>query len=109
IVDPQKRNLQRPRSFYRRELEADPFVVNRFATSPRTRSVTLNGPVPQTGLSRWIDLQAMTLVARSRFVQDTQGVTVANQAQYRAEFRGRFKFDQAGNYSLNAGVFTGNR
>ena len=104
IFDLQKRNLQRPRSFYRQELEADPFVVSRSATSPRTRSITLNGPVARTGLSRWIDLQTMTLVARSRFVQDTQDVTVANQAQYQVQFKGRFKFDQAGNYSLNAGI-----
>ena len=109
IVDPQKRNLQRPRSFYRRELEADPFVVSRSATSPRARSLTLNAPLAQTGLSRWIDLQTVSLVARSRFVQNTQDVTTANQAQYQVQFKGRFKFDQAGKYSLNAGIFTGSR
>jgi hypothetical protein len=27
IADPQKRSLQRPRAFYRRELEANPLVI----------------------------------------------------------------------------------
>jgi hypothetical protein len=33
-TDPAKRNLQRPRVFYRRELGVEPFIVARTATVP---------------------------------------------------------------------------
>ena len=67
---------------------------------------------PQTAkskLTRWLDLQSATLNLRYRFVDTSAGVTTTNQLQHRESFRGRFKFDPQGNYSLNFGLFTGRR
>jgi WD40 repeat protein/uncharacterized caspase-like protein len=112
IADPQKRSLQRPRAFYRRELEADPLIVSATGANSTSRSAiaigaTPGGPTSRGILSRWIDLQTATLGIRYRFVENSQGATVANQLQSHVQFKARFKFDKSGNYSLNAGVFTG--
>src|ERR1700752_834276 len=104
-IDPAKRSLQRPRAFYRRELEASPWVVT--GSAPDIAAVS--GPGSRSPIARWIDLQTATLGVRYRFVANSQGTTVTNQLQDHLQLRGRFKFDENGNYSINAGVFTGNR
>jgi WD40 repeat protein/uncharacterized caspase-like protein len=109
IADPSRHTLQRPRAFYRRELESNPLVIAREKTnliSPLSIT-TPNSQVPTSGLKRWFDLQAATLVTRYRWIQSSAGTTVANQIQDQMQFKGRFKFDRNGSYSLNAGVFTG--
>ena len=112
ISDPGKRSVQRPRVFYRRELEASPLIIAESKTASselaRTRDVPANTLVAKGKLSRWIDLQTATLGVRYRWIEASTGVTVANQAQSLMQFKGRFKFDRNGNYSVNAGVFTGN-
>ncbi|MGI9065944.1 MAG: caspase family protein [Pyrinomonadaceae bacterium] len=113
ITDPQKRSLQRPRVFYRRELEANPLVIVKHEIDPNTASLattdaTATNRSPAEKLSRWLDLQTATLGVRYRFLENSQGLTVANQLQHLVQFKGRFKFDQNGNYSVNAGIFTGN-
>lgn len=112
-VDPEKRTLQRPRAFYRRELEASPLVIIADKTNINARlsaptEAVPNAPVATGRLSRWIDLQTATLTARHRWIQNSSRDTIANQMQDRVELKGRFKFDNKGAYSLNAGVFTGN-
>jgi uncharacterized caspase-like protein len=109
IADPQQRGVQRPRVFYRRELEGNPLVVARSgnaSTAIKTTPSAANGA--PSGVSRWFDLQTATVGARYRFIENSRGVTVTDQVQSFAQFKGRFKFDRAGNYSINAGVFTGN-
>src|SRR2546421_12801847 len=67
---------------------------------------------PQTTkskLTRWLDLQSATLNLRYRFVDTSEGVTTTNQLQRREAFKGRFKFDQQGKYSISFGLFTGRR
>jgi WD40 repeat protein/uncharacterized caspase-like protein len=112
IRDPRKRSLQRPRVFYRRELEANPLVISRSETAKSetagSTDVTASNAISRGQLSRWIDLQTATLGVRYRWIESSAGITVANQAQDLVQFKGRFKFDQNGNYSVNAGIFTGN-
>lgn len=105
--------LQRPRAFYRRELEANPLIIAGEKTNLQSRvygtgEVSPKAPDTTNGFSRWIDLQTATLVARYRFIQNSAGVNVANQMQDQMQFKARFKFDRNGAYALNAGVFTGN-
>ncbi|HZF39277.1 MAG TPA: hypothetical protein VE715_10660 [Blastocatellia bacterium] len=66
-------------------------------------------PASDRKWSRWFELQTATLTARYRFIEDSQGETANNQIQHQEIFRGRFKFDAAGHYSLNAGVASGNQ
>ena len=58
--------------------------------------------------SRWIDVQAFTLGARYRVVDDSNDVRTTNQVQENNTFKTRVKADRAGRIALNAGVFTGN-
>jgi hypothetical protein len=106
ISDPRKRSLQVPRVFYRRELETTPLVIARSGSGPTPASQTASGPSGR--LSRWFELETATLGTRYRFIENSSGVTGTNQLQSFVQFRGRFKFDRQGNYSINAGVFTGN-
>ncbi|HEY0723872.1 MAG TPA: caspase family protein, partial [Pyrinomonadaceae bacterium] len=106
-------SLQRPRSFYRRELETNPLVIAGEKTNLNSRVAPATATSPNTqvgtnGLARWIDLQTATLVTRYRWIKNSDGVTTANNIQAQMQFRGRFKFDKDGAYSLNAGVFPGN-
>ncbi|MGH9755562.1 MAG: hypothetical protein ACREA2_22505 [Blastocatellia bacterium] len=66
-------------------------------------------PASERIWSRWVELQTATLSARYRIVEDSRGETASNQVQHREVFRGRFKFDAAGRYSVNAGVSSGSR
>jgi len=66
-------------------------------------------PASEKKLSRWFELQTATLTARYRFTEDNHGDTSTNAIQHQEVFRGRFKFDAAGRYSLNATVGSGNQ
>ena len=71
------------------------------AASPAT-SQTRTGK-----LSRWFELQLAQLYLRYRFVENSAGLTTANQSQHKETFKARFKFDRRGRYSINAGLFSG--
>jgi hypothetical protein len=58
-------------------------------------------------LCRWFELQTATIGVRYRFVANSLGVTTNRQLQHTQAFKARFKFDRAGKYSINAGVFSG--
>lgn len=64
---------------------------------------------PEGKIARWFELQTATLSTRHMFIENSSGLTTTNQEQYQGAFKGRFKFDKRGNYSINAGVFSGNR
>jgi hypothetical protein len=68
-------------------------------------------PEPDRGaphpLARWLDAQAFNLRARYNYIEDAQDRTVQNRLQTQVEIRARFKVDEAGRYSVNAGLFTG--
>lgn len=59
-------------------------------------------------LARWFELQTATLSTRYRYIENSAGATTFNHMQHNEAFKGRFKFDAAGRYSVNAGLFTGN-
>jgi hypothetical protein len=59
-------------------------------------------------VARWFELQTATISTRYRFVENSSGATVSNQMQHNEVFKGRFKFDRAGDYSLNFGAASGN-
>src|SRR6266852_5945292 len=84
--------------------EASPYrsAATRGANQPDTDA----GDTP--ALARWLDLLAAALSTRYRYVESSQGVTIANQVQYKMAFKAQLKFDPSGRYSLNAGLFTGN-
>jgi hypothetical protein len=58
-------------------------------------------------IARWFELQTASISTRYHFIENAGDVTTANNNQYQAVFKGRFKFDPRGHYSINAGVFPG--
>jgi hypothetical protein len=68
-------------------------------------------PTPETvlgaGFKRWIDVDTFNLATRYRYIRANNNVMVADQQQWQFALRTRFKFDKAGRYSVNAGIFTG--
>jgi hypothetical protein len=61
----------------------------------------------ERGLARWFDLQTASISNRYQFIENVRGATTASHEQYQVTFKGRFKFDQKGRFSLNAGLFSG--
>jgi len=59
------------------------------------------------GLKRWLAIEAFSVSARYRIIQNGMGDVTANQLQYQVAIRGRFKFDGKGRYSVVAGLYTG--
>jgi hypothetical protein len=74
-------------------------------TSPPAHPPVNSGPHP---LARWLEAQAFTVSARYRYVEDALDRTRQNQMQAQEQIRARFKFDEAGRYSVHAGLSTGN-
>src|SRR5687768_10464289 len=56
---------------------------------------------------RWIDIDALAVSTRYRFIENNAGVTTNNQMQWQFNGRGRFKFDRASKYSVYSVVGTG--
>ena len=59
-------------------------------------------------LHRFFDLQLATVETRYRYVENSAGVTTANQWQHKEMFKGAFKFDEKGRLHLQALLGTGN-
>ena len=64
-------------------------------------------PVVHKKIKRWIDLEALAVATRYRYVRSSGGQTTPVQ-QYQALARGRFKFDPKGKYSVVGVITTGN-
>jgi hypothetical protein len=64
-------------------------------------------PSNEGRLSRWFDLQTASISNRYQFIENARGATTASHEQYQVTFKGRFKFDEKGRFSLNAGLFSG--
>jgi hypothetical protein len=74
----------------------------------RTGETHLTPPRPSEGkLARWLDLQTASISNRYQFIENARGATTASHEQYQLTFKGRFKFDEQGRFSLNAGLFSG--
>lgn len=59
------------------------------------------------GLKRWLDLDALAISTRYRYIENNAGVVTNNQNQWQFNARGRFKFDRKAKYSVYAVVGTG--
>jgi hypothetical protein len=70
------------------------------------KGAVTNQPV-EGRFSRWVELQTMQLATRYRFIENSNGVTTNDQIQHNEVFRGRFKIDPKGNYSVNASLASG--
>jgi hypothetical protein len=57
--------------------------------------------------ARWIDLQAVQVNARYRWLENSAGRELLNQLQLQEQVRGRVKLDEQGRYSIHAGLSTG--
>ena len=84
-------------------------LVCALSSSAGAQTPQSSQPAPERKWTRWFELQAATLTPRYRFIEDGRGETVNNQIQYQDVFRGRFKFDAAGRYSVNAAAGSGNQ
>ena len=65
-------------------------------------------PDPNRGLHRWIDFQSGAVEARYRYIEPNDNGTVTNQLQHKQAFRGAFKLDAAGRYTIQSSLGTGN-
>lgn len=84
-----------------------------FAGEKSTNSIPVkpNSPLQENNecrVCRWFELQTASIIAMYRFQETDRGLTTYNQLQHKEIFKGRFKFDRAGRYSITAGVATGN-
>ena len=67
-------------------------------------------PAKEPGkLSRWVSLRTLSLSTRYNFVENSAGATTSNQGQYQSVVKGAFHLDPAGKYSIEDGLFPGNR
>ena len=66
------------------------------------RSTSVTG-----GFERWIDLQAVQVNARYRWLENSAGRELLNQLQLQEQVRGRVKLDEQGRYSIHGGLSTG--
>src|SRR5574341_594275 len=74
----------------------------------RTGETHLSPPPTNEGrLARWFDLQTASISNRYQFIENARGATTASHEQYQVTLEGRFKFDEKGRFSLNAGLFSG--
>lgn len=60
-------------------------------------------------LSRWVKPGTVLLSTRYHFVENSAGIVTSNQGQYQAVVKAVFQFDPDSRYTIEAGVFPGNR
>ena len=80
------------------------------AAEPAQPEVTRPAPKPAVRPApthRWYDVQTIQLDARYRLIDTSAGVRSSNHLQHRQTFKGAFKFDPKGRYTLQAGGGSG--
>jgi len=68
---------------------------------------TAAAPSNDPPVRRWLDVQQLTLYTRYRNIENSAGVTTADQLQYKDSIRARFNVDAKKRYTLNVGAFSG--
>ncbi len=86
---------------------SQPDKTVKLVLAPETKVAIKPAASKEGELSRWFELQTATLSTRYRYIETSAGTTTFNHLQHNEAFKGRFKFDAAGNYSINAGLFSG--
>ncbi len=54
------------------------------------------------------EIETASISTRYHFIDDSRGVTIANNNQYQMTFKGRLRLDRQGKFSIYGGVLTGN-
>jgi hypothetical protein len=80
---------------------------DRTSSPSRTEAAQAKDSADSHPLARWLDAQAFTVATRHNFIEDALDETVQNRLQAQVQIRGRLTIDEAGRYSVNAGLFTG--
>jgi len=68
-------------------------------------------PTPQTPAAkahRWLDLQAVQVETRYRYIETSASTTAVNQWQHKQTVKAAFKFDAKGQYTIQSTLGTGN-
>jgi hypothetical protein len=60
-------------------------------------------------LSRWVNFETVSVSTRYNFIENSVGSLSSNQDQYQVVLKGAFQFDPDGRYTIQAGLFPGNR
>jgi hypothetical protein len=89
---------------------ASPAVAQQTATAQRSSPPASSPQAPEGPhpLARWLDAQTFNLSTRYDYIQAALERTLQNRWQTQVQMRARFKVDEAGRYSVHAGLFTGN-
>jgi hypothetical protein len=66
-----------------------------------------SNPTSEGRINRWFVLETASIGSQYRFSRTPKGAIAADQLQYQASFKGRFKFDSRGRLDLNASLSTG--
>lgn len=81
------------------------------SSTPGAKPEAAKPPKPsfaaKNGVTRWLDLEALSVATRYNFIENENRTKAANNDQYQVIARGRFKFDAKGKYSVYTGVQTG--
>ena len=64
-------------------------------------------PILNGDFKRWVEIDALALSTRYRYIKVDSGVITNNQNQWQFNGRGRFKFDPSGKYSVYTVAGTG--
>lgn len=83
--------------------------AEKHAGKASAKSSDYGDDAPKGKLSRWFELQSATISTRYRASDNSASVVTANQLQHEQGFKGRFKLTPSGNYSINAGLFSGTK
>lgn len=67
-----------------------------------------NPQAPAAKVHRWLDLQALQVETRYRYIEASDGQTTANQWQHKQTVKAAFKFDAKGQYTIQSTLGTGN-
>ena len=79
---------------------------NTGATKPPAK--TTSNSSKKTELGRWLEFDSLSFSTRYHFIENSNRTKAANNDQYQVAIKGRFKFDKNGDYSITAGLYTGN-
>ena len=69
--------------------------------------VATAAPVAAQDLSRWVDVQTLSVAARYKAVEDGEKSKTTQDLQDNVSIKARFKADAAGRVTVNVGAFTG--
>jgi len=82
--------------------------TNKDAEAVSSSAKTPTDSSKQAKLGRWLEFDNLSFSTRYHFIENSNRTKATNNDQYQVAIKGRFKFDKKGDYSVTAGVYTGN-